>query len=642
MENGIFSFSKESFDKIFPFYLLLGTTLEIQSLGKSISKLYPELKTGDKFEDVFQFKRPFIETIDAAALEENLNQLVIIENTDEDGVILRGQFERIDSGFVFVGSPWFVSLEEVKNRNLNILDFANYDPLLDLLQLMKMQEINTLELRNLLKINNNQREELRKDREELNRLAMVASTNRNGVIFTTPDAKIFWCNDAYLSQTGFSREEVLGRTPVQVGNNESIEKESLDKMINLFFEGEAFDVEITHGRKDGSFFWTRTQGQPVRDDEGKVTQFFAMIEDMTEIKKKEEELKLLSLISEKNINSIVICDKNGLVEWANESYTKMTGYTLGELKGKQPGELFNGPDTDPETVKYLTDRIAAGQPFNCEVLNYNKSGQTYWTMLKGQALLDSFGNVKGYFAIGEDITERKKFEHQKEELLESLEKSNLELEDYAQIVSHDLKSPLRSINSLIAWIKEDNADMTEQTSMYFGMIENKLEKMESLIQGVLTYSRIDRTDVIKERIDLDEIVTNIISIIEIPKHVTVKIDTKLPVVLADRFRMQQLFQNLIGNAVTYIDKEEGHVNVGYEETPVDYTFYIKDNGPGIAPENHEKIFKIFQSLVKNERSTGIGLSIVKKIVDHYKGKIWIDSAVGKGTTFYCRFPKTTT
>lgn len=640
MMDRIFSFPKENFEKIFPFYLLIDNNLELSSYGRSIPKLYPDLERGSNFDLAFKFKRPFLEKITTEALRENLNQLVILEPKQGNGVILRGQFEQMEGCIIFVGSPWFVSLEDIKSRSLNMLDFANYDPLLDLLQLLKTQEITTLELRNLLKINNNQREDLRKDREELNRLSLVASTNKNAIIFTTPDAKIFWCNDAYLKQTGFSREEVLGLTPVQVGNNPAIEKGALDEMIGLFYKGEPFDVEITHGRKDGSYYWTRTQGQPIYDENGNILQFFAMIEDMTEIKTKEGQVKLLSLISEKNINAIVICNKDGLIEWANEKYTAMTGFTLDELRDEKPGDLLSGPDTDLVTTDYLTRQIDAGDPFSCEILNYNKNGEKFWTFIQGQALHNEWDEVNGYFAILEDITQRKKFEQQKEELLESLEKSNRELEDYAQIVSHDLKSPLRSINSLIAWIKEDNEDMSEQTSMYFGMIENKLEKMESLIQGVLTYSRIDRTDVNRERIDLQEVVSNIINIIDIPANTQVTIDNTLPTVLADRFRMQQLFQNLIGNAVTYIDKPEGHVHIGYNETPVDYTFYVKDNGPGIAPENHEKVFKIFQSLVKNERSTGLGLSIVKKVVDHYKGKVWIESTVGQGTTFFARFPKT--
>ncbi|MFP9098789.1 PAS domain-containing protein [Flavobacterium sp. RHBU_24] len=635
-----FTFNKEGFNNLFPFHLLLDGDLNITSIGKSIAKLYPNLKEGESFKALFRIKRPFLDTITPAGLLTNLTQLVILESRTGSDVQLRGQFEQMDDCFLFIGSPWFVSLEEIKQQNLSILDFANYDPLLDLLQLIKTQEITTLELRNLLKINNNQREELRKDREELNRIAMVASANNNGIVFTTPDAKIFWCNDAYMRQTGFSREEVIGKTPVQIGNNPAIDKVELHTMIDRFYKGEPFDVEITHGRKDGSYFWTRIQGQPVYNDDGKVLQFFAMVEDMSEMREKEEELKLLSVITEKNTNSIVVCDKNGHIEWANKSFEQTTGYSITELIGKKPGKLLQGKETNPETAAYLAQQIRAGEPFKCEILNYKKNGIKYWAQIQGQALYNERGEIARYFAIEEDITERKKLERQKEELVTSLEKSNKELEDYAQIVSHDLKSPLRSINSLIAWIKEENeGGLSDQTALYLSMIENKLEKMDSLIQGVLTYSRIDKADVNKERINLHEIVRNIISIIHIPDNITVQVDGTLPTILADRYRMHQLFQNLIGNAVNYIDKPHGLVNIGYTETGAHYTFYVKDNGPGIAPENHQKIFKIFQSLIKNERSTGLGLSIVKKIADNYKGRVWLESELKNGTTFFIQLPK---
>ena len=174
-------------------------------------------------------------------------------------------------------------------------------------------------------------------------------------------------------------------------------------------------------------------------------------------------------------------------------------------------------------------------------------------------------------------------------MLESLAKSNKELEDYAQVVSHDLKSPLRSIHSLLSWIKEDNdKEFNKETLSYLNMIENKVEKMDHLIEGILTYAKIDKVEIGKEQINLQEIVENIINIIHIPQNVTVKITDELPTIEADKFRMQQLFQNLIGNAVTYIDKPVGIVEVGCEKKNNHYLFSIKDNGPGIAPENQEK------------------------------------------------------
>ena len=639
MDTFTFKFDEEEFSKIFPFYILLDSEITVTAQGKSISKVYKPLKKGIRFADHFRIKRPFVESFTATALSEIISQLVILECIDNCDIVLRGQFEQMGTCFLFVGSPWIVSIEEVKKKNLSIFDFANYDPLLDLLQILKAKEIATVELKEQLIINDEQKEELKRDREELNRLSMVASSNDNAIVFTHPNAEIFWCNDAYLKLTGFSRDEIIGKTPVEVGKTDITDENGLSEMVGRFYRGESFDVELVHGRKDGSFFWTRTKGQPIYDDNGNIMQYFAMIEDMTEEKEKEEQLVLLSLIAEKNINAVIICDNQGKIEWVNSSFNQLSGYTNRELYGKSAA-MLQGPETDLETIKYISDQIVNGKAFNCEVVNYTKQGTKQWLRVQGQGIYDSNGTLTRFFAVEEDITNRKTLEDQKEELLRSLERSNHELEDYAQIVSHDLKSPLRSINSLIAWIKEENEGKLEaQTLMYFKMIDNKLEKMEHLIQGVLTYSKIDKTDLAKEDVDVQEVVNNIINIIDIPKHINVSINNRLPVIRADRFRMQQLFQNLISNAVAYIDKPLGEVEVGAEEHKTHVVFYVKDNGPGIAKENHSKIFKMFQSLVNNEKSTGLGLSIVKKIVDNYNGKLWIDSEVGKGSTFFVQLPK---
>ena len=640
MSNFTFSFNEENFSQIFPFYMLLDSNITIQSQGKSLSKFYPKLQPGVNFAEHFKVKRPYIDEFSADCVSEILNQLTILECIAQPEVVLRGQFETMGDKFLFVGSPWLSSVEEVKQRNLNIFDFANYDPQLDLLQILRKQELTTLEFKEQLKINTEQKEELKRDREELNRLSLVASNNENAIIFTHPNAEIFWCNDAYLKLSGFTMSEIIGKTPVEIGRTELTDDEALSKMVGHFYKGESFDVEIAHGKKDGGYFWTRAQGQPIYDEEGKVVQYFAMIQDMTEDKEREEQLVILSLIAQKNMNAVIICNNDGKTEWVNPSFNLLCGYSNAELIGKNPAELLGGEETSPETLAYITEQIIKGAPFNCDIVNYHKSGKKYWVRVQGQGMYNTNGELTRFFAIQEDITNKKSLEVQKEELLQSLEKSNRELEDYAQIVSHDLKSPLRSINSLIAWIKEENeGNLAETTLDYFDMIDNKLEKMEHLIQGVLTYSKIDKTDIAKENVDTHEIVSNIITMIHIPANILVSINGTLPTIRADRFRTQQLFQNLISNAVAYIDKTEGYVEVGAKDSHDAVTFYVSDNGMGIAKENHDKVFKIFQSLAKNEKSTGLGLSIVKKIIENYKGKIWIESEKGKGTTFYVEIPK---
>lgn len=239
-----------------------------------------------------------------------------------------------------------------------------------------------------------------------------------------------------------------------------------------------------------------------------------------------------------------------------------------------------------------------------------------------------------------NIRERKKVEKNNIELLQKLAKSNQELKEYAHIVSHDLKSPLRSVYALTSWIKKDNLKHFDKDSLQnFEDIEITLQKMEALISGVLKFSSFNANRDEDELIDLDNLVREIIKILYNPNQIEISIKDKLPVIKGDKIKFQQLFQNLIANAVKFNNKENGFVSIHVEDLKSFYKFSIKDNGIGIEQRNYEKIFKIFQSLKKSDNSSGIGLSIVKKIVDIYKGEIWLESELDKGTTFYFTLKK---
>jgi len=269
-----------------------------------------------------------------------------------------------------------------------------------------------------------------------------------------------------------------------------------------------------------------------------------------------------------------------------------------------------------------------------------KSNEEKYWLISGAPNYNLNGELVGSIGIHLDITELKKLELQKEELLKNLERQNESLNEYAQIVSHDLKSPLRSIHTLVTWIKGEKENvLNAQTQQYISLIEEKVEKMDYLIEGILTFSKIDSYEDANEMVDLNEIIENIIRIIDIPPHIEVTIAKKLPVKNTNRFRMQQLFQNLISNAVIHNDKAQGKVVIDYSEDDKNYTFTVQDNGPGIPKKYRNKIFQLFESYSSDNKSTGIGLSIVKKIVEKYNGKIWIESEKEIGTTFYIKMPK---
>lgn len=243
--------------------------------------------------------------------------------------------------------------------------------------------------------------------------------------------------------------------------------------------------------------------------------------------------------------------------------------------------------------------------------------------------------------IEEQAVQISEAEKQRELLLKDLEKSNKELNDYAHVVSHDLKSPLRSINTLINWIKEDSQGKLETTTQKnLDLIDQNIEKMDNLISGILEYSIIgDKTRNLESDIDLNDLIKEISYLIHTPDHIHIKTLNRLPVISADVSRIKQIFQNLLNNAIHAIDGDKGEIIVMHEEIPNFWKFGIKDNGRGISKKYHDKIFQIFQTLDDEKKSTGIGLSIVKKIVEFYNGKIWIESEEGIGTTFYFTIKK---
>jgi len=235
-----------------------------------------------------------------------------------------------------------------------------------------------------------------------------------------------------------------------------------------------------------------------------------------------------------------------------------------------------------------------------------------------------------------------KLEAEVEKRTEDLNKSNKELEDFAYIVSHDLKAPLRGINELSEWISEDYSGVLDKEGKEdLEMLKERASKMNDMIQGILEYSRIGRMEGKPGEIDLNELVRDTIDLLSPPENIKIEIENKLPEYTADRTRLTQLFQNLLSNAIKHLDKPKGIIKVGCLSKEKEWEFSISDNGPGIEKQYFEKIFKMFQTLKADPtgKSTGIGLTIVKKIIDLYEGRIWLKSELGKGTTFYFTLPK---
>ena len=355
-----------------------------------------------------------------------------------------------------------------------------------------------------------------------------------------------------------------------------------------------------------------------------------------------KELKKLSLVASKTDNAVVITNENGVIEWVNEGFTRITGYQFYDAKDQSMPAFLSGPETDKENLQKVQNSMREFKFCDSELLRYKKDGTTVWLHASITPISDNEKSSRKFIFIMSDVNERKKAEIQLNEYLSDLEKTNKELDKFAYIVSHDLKAPLRAIGNLTDWITQDSADnLTDESKENFQIIKGRVKRMEQLINAILEYSKVSKHKGTQELFSFNEIIHNAVDLAGTDSNCKVEISGTMPEYYGDKVKYQQVFMNLISNGIKHNNKEQKKIEISCREEGKFWEFMIKDNGPGIDKRFHEKVFVIFQTLKARDEfeSTGIGLSIVKKIVEEAGGSIRIESTPGEGAAFYFTVPK---
>ena len=386
--------------------------------------------------------------------------------------------------------------------------------------------------------------------------------------------------------------------------------------------------------------WVRASAEPVIIDGSRYV--VVAVEDITEQKKAEQKLQIVEdryrTIFENSAVAITMADEQErLISW-NKFAETLVGMSSEDLFLRPVKSLY--PAEEWKRIRACNVR-QKGMQHHLETRMTRNDGSLVDVDISLSVLKGPAGETTGSIGVIRDITERKGAETRQASLVREVEDSNQELNDFAYIVSHDLKAPLRGIKNLAQWIATDHADkLGEAGREQVSLLSRQVDRMHQLIEGVLEYSRVGRIKEEKTCVDLNELVPQIVEMVCPPENIEITVDADLPTIECGQTRITQVFQNLLSNAVKYMNKPNGHIHVGCTEEHGFWKFSIADNGPGIEKEYFETIFKIFQTLAPRDRfeSTGIGLTIVKKIVGLYGGKIWVESAVGEGSTFFFTVP----
>jgi PAS domain S-box-containing protein len=333
-------------------------------------------------------------------------------------------------------------------------------------------------------------------------------------------------------------------------------------------------------------------------------------------------------------------DTRNIIRFWNRGAEKLYGYSSAEAIGKHIS-IIVPPDRINELEALVGRVLQNKETVHRETVRRHKDGSGIEIALSLSPILDREGAVVGIAAIGRDIRERKKAEQEIRQQKDDLEAINRELRDFAHTISHDLKAPLRAVAHLSEWIYEDYIDRLDEAGRQnLQRLKSSVTRMSGLIDGVLNYSSIGRKMLKMEPVDLNALLQETISSLHVPEHVAIMITDNLPVVSGNRVQLGQVFQNLLNNALQNMDKAHGEIQVRSMRDNGEWRFSVRDNGRGIERAYFDRIFQPFQTLTPRDgvKSTGIGLSIVRKIIEVHGGKIWLESEPGRGTVFYFTLP----
>lgn len=458
----------------------------------------------------------------------------------------------------------------------------------------------------------------------------------NPFFYVDTRLQVQFANAEFTGPLGRAPEEIVGAPIADVlGPHEyALHGAYLERAL----EGEHVVYEHREAADDGAERFVRISNMPVRADDDSVKGVFCEYTDITALKRLESDARRTEArfksLAQSVPNQLLLLDRNLRIEFANEVFLEASGWSHEAALGRHISEVA-GYDRYLERRPYY-ERALAG-----ETLAYESTGaagtRSGYFQFSYRPNLDENGEVRGILSLATDISERRRIELELERKQEELLRSNRDLEQFAYVASHDLKAPLRSIEVLVDWIREDLEDhASDEVHENLGLLAQRSRRLARLLDDLLAYSRAGRQVGELREVDCSALVADTIELLDPPEGMRVEAVGEMPTLTTYQAPLQQALFNLIGNAIKHHPGPTGAVTVSCEARGDHYRFSVEDDGAGIPAEYAERVFEMFQTLKPRDEleGSGMGLAIVNRIVQWQGGRIWFEPAGGgTGTAF---------
>ncbi|WP_026464395.1 PAS domain-containing sensor histidine kinase [Adhaeribacter aquaticus] len=483
-----------------------------------------------------------------------------------------------------------------------------------------------------------------KIKKENEKLSLVASRTTNSVIITGAQGFIEWVNDSFVKITGYTLQEVIGKKPGEVLQGPETELETVKRVRQKLREKKPFTEEILNYKKSGEKFWMFLEITPVLDEQGEVTQFVAIQNNITKRKKEGEELAKLSLVASKTNNSVLIVDKDWEIQWVNEGFTRLFGYSLPEVLGKRPHDILSNSKTDESKYHTLTPKLMRGEPISFEILNVKKDGEEIWVNVDITSIFQEGNIIKNFIIVQTDITALKNSQIELSVLSQDLYRKNSDLQQFTYIVSHNLRAPVANamgITDALTKLEKDN----ELYNIYLSNLTISIKQLDNVLWDMNTILGIrGKSDTLElEKVEVITIINQVVSFYQdtfTRINATLALDVEEGImVIANKAYLYSVLYNLFSNAIKYKADDRNlqmqvlvHSTVGKGEKVAVFT--ISDNGSGFDMKRAKnQVFNLYKRFHNKQEGRGIGLFLTKTHIEAMGGTIEVESQKGIGTTF---------